>query len=1156
MPRLTGILTQLLGLKQRIGYLLRSRGGKMRENEAYFRLVFENSGDAILFAWPDGRIESANPAASRIFGYSNEQFRTLGRSGIMDTSDPRFGEFLQERSRTGRYFGELRGIHRDGRIIDIELNSTCFVDAKGDTRTINQFRNISDRKRVEKVLLLRENLQRALFDSFPFLVSFKDRNSRFVEVNHVYAMACGHESPDQLVGKTDLDVWPSELAEAYRAGDEQVLESGKPRFVEEQVQIGGKLSWFESHKSPVIVDGQIVGLICYSRDISERKTTEEGIRSRVIALTQPLDISQVAFHELFSRDDIQRIQDEFSVATGVASVITLPDGTPFTKPSNFTQLCFEIIRKTELGCSNCIHSDRVIGSYHPAGPVVQHCLSGGLWDAGVSIIVDGHHVANWLIGQVRDDSQTVEGMRAYAQQIGADETAFLQAFQAVPVMSRERFEVIAKSLSTLANELSKTAFHNLQQARFIVEREQSEKGLQLAASVFSHAREGIMITDTDGTIIKVNDAFSRITGFDGEEVVGKTPGVLGSGRESASFYANLWRELKANGHWSGEVWNRRKSGELFCVMQTISTVRNGQGDPSQYVSLFSDITAIKEHEKQLEHIAYHDMLTSLPNRALLADRLKQAMLHAERRGQILAVAYIDLDGFKAINDTYGHMIGDRLLIVLSDFMKRTLGESDTLARLGGDEFVAVLVDLPDETACLSMLNRLLAIARQPAPVGDLLLQASASIGATFFPQSEPVDADQLLRQADQAMYQAKLTGKNSYHVFDAEQDRNVRSNHESLVDIQRALGANEFVLRYQPKVNMRTGAVVGVEALIRWQHPARGLLPPAGFLPVIEDHPLAIDIGEWVINTALTQMETWSRSGLDLKVSVNVGARQLLHGNFVSQLGAILAAHPSIPPGRLAIEILETSALEDLEKASGVIERCREKGIAISLDDFGTGYSSLTYLKRLSVDQLKIDRTFVRDMLDDPDDLSILGGVLGLATAFRREVIAEGVETVEHGTMLLQLGCELAQGFGIARQMPADDIPAWVNCWRQDAAWSSLPAVSHDDLPILFAVVEHRAWLIALESFLKGNRKSLPLVHQQCRLDVWLAQKGPAHHERKLALNSVAALHRQIHALADELSTLNAQGKNADALARLDELHRMRDHFIQQLHSMVEIPRT
>ncbi len=463
--------------------------------------------------------------------------------------------------------------------------------------------------------------------------------------------------------------------------------------------------------------------------------------------------------------------------------------------------------------------------------------------------------------------------------------------------------------------------------------------------------------------------------------------------------------------------------------------RDADGKPLRMIGTNSDITERKAHQSQLERVAHFDALTNLPNRVLLADRLQQAMAQALRRAQHLAVVYLDLDGFKAINDQHGHDTGDQVLIALAQRMKLALREGDSLARIGGDEFVIVLIDVDDRVASLPMLNRLKAACAQNVQVGVLSLQVSASVGITFYPQAQDIDADQLLRQADQAMYQAKLAGKNRLHFFDATQDSSIRGRHESVERIRLALEQQEFVLHYQPKVNMRSGQIIGAEALIRWQHPEKGLLSPAMFLPFIEDHPLAVDIGEWVIDTALTQIERWHAAGLDMRVSVNVGSRQLQQGDFVDRFKFILAKHPQVKPSSLELEVLETSALEDIAQVSDVIEACAHLGVKFALDDFGTGYSSLAYLKLLRVAMLKIDQSFVRDMLEDPDDLAILQGVIGLAAAFRRQVIAEGVETVAHGTLLLQLGCELAQGYGIAQPMSAEQMPAWSTAWRPDAAW-------------------------------------------------------------------------------------------------------------------------
>ncbi|MFZ2891118.1 sensor domain-containing protein [Sulfuricurvum sp.] len=569
----------------------------------------------------------------------------------------------------------------------------------------------------------------------------------------------------------------------------------------------------------------------------------------------------------------------------------------------------------------------------------------------------------------------------------------------------------------------------------ITERKHSEEKLHLAANVFTHANEGIVITSPDGIIMDVNDAFTHTTGYERDEIIGQNPRILSSKLQSKEFYSAMWNALSEKGYWYGELWNRRKNGELYAEMLTITSILDSKGNIQNYVGLFSDITSEKEHEQQLERIAHYDTLTGLPNRVLNSDMLRHVMFQAVRRNEQIAVLYIDLDGFKEVNDQYGHDVGDKLLIALSLKMKQTLREGDTLSRLGGDEFVVILRNMADIFAASPIIKRLLDAASQTIELDNVLVQVSASIGVTFYPQNNDVDADQLVRQADQAMYEAKQAGKKRYHIFDSEDDRTIRTRHEKLERLHLALVNNEFVLHYQPKVNMHTGELIGAEALIRWQHPEKGLIPPLEFLPIIENHPLAIEVGEWVIKEAISQIERWKIQGLNLPVSVNVGARQLLQGDFFQRLNAILSEYKNFDTTLLEIEILETSALEDVNQASQIIEKCKIMEIYFSLDDFGTGYSSLTYLKKLPVRTLKIDQSFVRDMLNNRDDLAILEGIISLAKAFNREVLAEGVETYEHGKQLLLLGCDLAQGYGIARPMPSDEMIEWVQKWDKNHEW-------------------------------------------------------------------------------------------------------------------------
>jgi len=559
--------------------------------------------------------------------------------------------------------------------------------------------------------------------------------------------------------------------------------------------------------------------------------------------------------------------------------------------------------------------------------------------------------------------------------------------------------------------------------------------LQLYGRVFTEAHEGITITDSDGLIVDVNPKFCEITGYSRDEVIGVNPSVLGSGKHGPEFYQQMWSDLHGVGHWNGEVWNRKKNGELYAELLTISALKNTQGEVKHFVGLFSDITQNKRQQEKLHLMAHYDVLTQLPNRALFVDRFAQAIAHSKRQESLLAVCFLDLDNFKPVNDTYGHEVGDYLLIEVARRIQVNIREEDTVSRQGGDEFAILLGDINSIPHCKKMLDRLHKSLAQPYVIDDVSINIGASSGVTLYPLDDG-DIDTLIRHADQSMYQSKLAGKNRYHLFNAEQDQEIIKTNIRLKQIQQAFTNNEFCLYYQPKVNMKTGEVFGAEALIRWQHPERGIIPPFEFLPIIENTELEVAIGDWVVAEAINQIDEWQQQNITLEVSVNISSHHLQSANFFSQLDSALEKHPSIDSQHLQLEILESSALGDLKAVSSIIRTCKEAlGVNIALDDFGTGYSSLTHLRSLPANTIKIDQSFVRDMLDDPSDYAIIDGVIALASSFNRDVIAEGVETIEHGLMLILMGCHNAQGYVIARPMPATDISAWLTAYSPNQEW-------------------------------------------------------------------------------------------------------------------------
>ncbi|MDE3207280.1 MAG: EAL domain-containing protein, partial [Pseudomonadota bacterium] len=535
--------------------------------------------------------------------------------------------------------------------------------------------------------------------------------------------------------------------------------------------------------------------------------------------------------------------------------------------------------------------------------------------------------------------------------------------------------------------------------------------------------------------IEVNDTLSKMLGYSNEELMSMTwfevshPDEL---FECEEMFERIMRgELEEY-----EMDKRfiRKNGEILHVHLAVRAVRKEDGLLDYLVVLVDDITETRDQQRRLEQLVHHDTLTGLPNRVLLNDRLEMALAQARRTGENLAVGFMDLDGFKPVNDTFGHAMGDLLLVEVAQRMLGISRATDTVARLGGDEFVLILSGIADEAECRQLLNRIMQTLSEPFEINGHDIRISASIGVAIYPD-DVTDGDSLLRHADQAMYIAKQSGRNRIHFFDVVHDHLAQVRSEGLSRVEVALERSELALHYQPKINMRSGQVIGMEALIRWNHPDRGLLAPGEFLPLVENSDFEIRLSEWVISQAMKQLSEWNQAGMDLSVSVNVPACHLQSHGFADFIASVVAGYPADLPALLELEILETAALGDMGSIIRKMEECIRLGVRFSIDDFGTGYASLAYLRRLPAAIIKIDQVFVRDMLDDMDDLSIVQGVIGLADAFQKEVIAEGVETIEHGLKLLGMGCELAQGYGIARPMEPMQVIEWVAHYKVPESW-------------------------------------------------------------------------------------------------------------------------
>ncbi|WP_344704029.1 putative bifunctional diguanylate cyclase/phosphodiesterase [Halomonas cibimaris] len=558
---------------------------------------------------------------------------------------------------------------------------------------------------------------------------------------------------------------------------------------------------------------------------------------------------------------------------------------------------------------------------------------------------------------------------------------------------------------------------------------------EATANVFAQANEALIITDADNRITHVNPAFIELTGLSLEDVYATTPNAfLLFSRDAGDGAALVEDEVRRYGTSRCRVTYRRRDGERYPGVMSVKGVRNALGTLVRHVIVLADLSLVSQMRPPSCDVDY-DALTGLPGLKLLTRLIQDAIEHADRSGQALAVCTLDIDFFSRVNETFSRRVGDGLLTDFARRIGQLLCDDDVLARVGGDEFVLLVRQNADE----AFFQRLLAVIRKPLMVEGKRLYLSASMGVTRYP-ADKAQGDVLLRHANQAMYRAKQRGRDSFHIFDSEHDRWLQVRNEQRQRFFDALENNELRLHYQPQVDLQSGRVIGVEALIRWQHPDRGLLSPAAFLPIIDGTLLEVDLGEWVLDAALRQLADWHQANKALAISVNISPTHLLTQRFTERLGELLARYPQVSPALLKLEVLESAALHDIQTALDTMARCRALGVSFAVDDFGTGFSSLTHLRKLPVNLIKVDQSFVRDMLVDPDDMAIVESVIYMANRFCHPMMAEGVETLDHARALMSLGCMLAQGYGIARPMPPEALPEWLLQWPLRREWRDITA--------------------------------------------------------------------------------------------------------------------